>query len=745
MALLLTLVALVALKLNRRKESPNNFALSPRADSRSSPASVLSVGPKEATPGSNARSLVQPKPCVEFVDWAQRYVVTSPAEQAALVAAGEALARARLVALADLIQTDPEAALANELPYALRRAMPDSIRALLEERVSRRADFEVMGIMPLPGQETQTQPIVRALVRGEERDQVFAFGEGTQFYTRTNFPVSGLAVPAEFATTQPRNPLFRPVKLMALRPNPARVVERAEVEDVLAKLAAEPICSVSGKPVLAGGNPAGVELAGRLNLFDDPAHAEDFAKAAPAREHIHGVAAAGGDAPAGDSPPIAYSYNSIGTKRYLFMRVKFTDGSYTIGTNAAVTLLNNLSNFFATMSYGKLLVAPISGNPSSGSAVTPELQLNHDAAYYDNAGLSKLYPDALAAAAAAGYTTANYQFACVFTSSKPAAGYAGVAYVGARGAHMANGYFSESVTSHELGHNKGLSHAHYWDTGNASTIGDGTSDEYGSPYDVMGHGGYSSAHYSAGHKRVLGWITDAMAPLAPAGKTTYRLYVHDNQGVNNLVTALRASRSGKDYYVEYRQRFTGDNARNGVLLHWNDDGGNNATVLDARPGEAGDALFIGRTFSDTSANVHITPIARGNVTPDWMDVVINTGSTSGNKAPVALVIADRTQATTGNSATALTARRTIPTCHTASAALGNTPCNAPSATCGAARRGTRSSCGSVRRACSASAAVCSTRISSRCAASRSPPAPSQLTPTATGPTQWLGWRPAVTR
>ena len=637
-ALFLFAAALVILRLHREEGTHGDEA---------SKSPALSVAaPTSAASNVGTADTIQPKSCADFLEWAQRYVAAPSAERTSLVATGERLARARLVALADLIQADPESALANELPYTLRRAMPDSLQALLEERVSRRADFEVMGLVPLPGDAAQTPPIIRAVVRGEERDQVFAFGEGMQFYTRTNFPVSGIAVPAEFATTKPRNPVFQPAKLMALRPNPARVVERAEVDDVLAKLVAEPVCSVSGKPVRAGGNPAGVELAGRLNLFDEPAHAQDFADATPAREHIHGIAAAGGDAPTADVPPIAYAYNAIGTKRYLFMRVKFTDGSFTISTNAAVTLLNNLSNFFATMSYGKLLVAPLTGSPSSGSAITPELQLNQPASYYDNAGLSKLYPDALAAAAAAGYTTANYQFACVFTSSKPAAGYAGVAYVGARGAHMANGYFSEKVTSHELGHNKGLSHAHTWDTGDASIIGDGTSVEYGHPYDVMGSGGYSSGHYTAGHKRVLGWVTDAMAPLAPAGKTTYRLYVHDNQSVNNLVTALRASRSGKDYYVEYRQRITGDDTRNGVLLHWCDDGGNNATLLDARPGQGGEAIYMGRTFSDAIANVHITPVARGNVTPDWMDVVINTGSTSGNKAPIALVSADRTQAAT---------------------------------------------------------------------------------------------------
>jgi hypothetical protein len=568
---------------------------------------------------------------IALEQWAKKFSTASNNERLALEAEGATVARARLTALANLMQSDPEQALANELPYAIRRVLPPAVQALLEERVSARTDYDVMGLVPLPGRESESAPIIRALTLQGERYQVFASGAGAKFVTRTDFPVSGIAVPANYATTPLKNPLFQPAKLMALRSNPARVLGADETAEVL-RAERDAVCGTSGLLVSAQPEPTVVELAGTTLPFCGPSHAQAFAD---------------GEGTSAGDPPIAYAYNSIGTKRYLFMRVRFSDGSFTISSNAAVTLLNNLSNFFATMSYGKLLVSPVSASPASGSAVTPELQLNQPASYYDNEGLSRLYPDALAAAAAAGYTTANYHFPVVFTSSKPAAGYAGVAYVGARGAHIANSYFDERVTSHELGHNKGLWHAHYWNTGNASTIGAGTSDEYGGPYDVMGYGGYNAAHYSAGKKYVLGWITAAMAPLAPSGTTTYRLYTHDQQSVNNLISTVRASRSGQDYFVEYRSRYSGDDMRNGVLLHWCDDDGNNATVLDARPGESGDALYLGRTFSDTSTGVHITPVARGNVSPDYMDVVVTLGNASSNRPPIVIVTADRATATTG--------------------------------------------------------------------------------------------------
>ena len=63
------------------------------------------------------------------------------------------------------------------------------------------------------------------------------------------------------------------------------------------------------------------------------------------------------------------------------------------------------------------------------------------------------------------------------------------------------------------------------------------------------------------------------------------------------------------YYVEYRQRYTGDNLRNGVILTWCDDGGNNATVLDARPGEAASAGGAGTSFAAFSTG---TPTSGGD-------------------------------------------------------------------------------------------------------------------------------------
>ena len=71
-----------------------------------------------------------------------------------------------------------QVALAQELPYALRRTLPASVQKLLEERVSARGDFDVAGLVPVPGRESEATPVVRWVTLDGERYQAFVFGDG---------------------------------------------------------------------------------------------------------------------------------------------------------------------------------------------------------------------------------------------------------------------------------------------------------------------------------------------------------------------------------------------------------------------------------------------------------------------------------------------------------------------------------------------------------------------------------------
>src|SRR6185436_21144498 len=94
-----------------------------------------------------------------------RYQQASTAEaKAALEAEGIALARARLTAIADLIQANPERALELAVPDGVRAGLPGPVVSLLEASVSARGDLEVMGVMPVPGSSGSVTPVLRAAV-----------------------------------------------------------------------------------------------------------------------------------------------------------------------------------------------------------------------------------------------------------------------------------------------------------------------------------------------------------------------------------------------------------------------------------------------------------------------------------------------------------------------------------------------------------------------------------------------------
>lgn len=71
-----------------------------------------------------------------------------------------------------------------------------------------------------------------------------------------------------------------------------------------------------------------------------------------------------------------------------------------------------------------------------------------------------------------------------------------------------------------------------------------------------------------------------------------------------------------------------------------------STLLDVSAGSPDgkddSPLLIGRTFSDLSAGVHITPIGLSRTVPAGMDIVVKRGSFPANIAPVAILNAPAT-------------------------------------------------------------------------------------------------------
>ncbi len=559
-----------------------------------------------------------------FKDWTKRHAAATPQGRAALEDEGVALARARLAAMADRIRSNPQRALELAVPLVVRERMPASVRALLEERVSATGDYSVVCVTPLPGQKSE-HPFIRSAVIAGTVHQVFTYDAGLDYVTRRNVPLNGIAVPVSAAANLPPDLIgLHPGKLMALSPSPARLLDETE------------------RATRAPGAVVAVEWAGHAHAFPDLAAAQLWAASQTAGSDLDSPQ------PPGESPTAESPYTE-GRKRYLLMRVNFPDYTNDVfPTNSALQHMTDMSNFLGQISYYKHVIAPV----GKGSDITPIMLMGENASAYDNAGLSKLYPEARTVAQNVhGYDLTQYDFFFVCTGGRPSYSYAGLGYVGGVGYHLANGYFDVRTSAHELGHNLGLSHANWWETGGDSIIGAGSNEEYGDPFDTMGSSGGGSRHFSASQKYRIDWIPASDAPTVTASGV-FRLHAHDIATAPVGVRALRFNRaSGDPYWAEFRQLWTGNKAlMNGINFR---RAAGSSQLLDMNPGSSAGkddhSLVIGRTFSDTSLGLHVTPTGKGHTYPESIDVVVNIGTFPANLPPVCVVNAGSLTASVGQS------------------------------------------------------------------------------------------------
>lgn len=553
-----------------------------------------------------------------FKDWTQRYLVAAPASRAGLVAEGIQLATARRVALKQIIQDDPERALELAVPSGVSKQLPAEVTALLEQSINGQGSLAVLGVLAEPGRESELPLNIRtATINGQEY-QTFTYGDRLGVPTRNSIALNGIAVDDFFALSE----------------NALRILDTDEAAAALAAKA-DPICSVSAQPAVVNEQPVAAQLAGQNVFFCLPEHAQQ------ANEKI--VAADGGPpTPEGSGDPEPSAWTE-GQKKLLIIRVDFPD---VIGVNltdiGCVNLINNLNAFYSEMSYGRASFA----SNGLGSDFTPVFRMPQPGAYYGtNDYYNQLRTDARNAAAAAGYTLANYNLDVICLGPVSGWGWAGLGYVGASGSWLRNS-FGTGVAGHELGHNYGLNHANYWDTAGASTVGPGTSVEYGDSFDTMGSASAGNNHFNSRYKNYLNWLT-ASEVVTATSNGTYRVYCHDNPSSPGMRGLKVVKNSSTNYWVEFRQKFTSNKwIMNGAGLRWTQNSNQKSQLLDTTPGtsdgKTDSPLVIGRTFSDTASGIHITPVAKGGTSPESLDVVVNLGSFPGNNSPMLDITASAT-------------------------------------------------------------------------------------------------------
>ena len=533
-----------------------------------------------------------------FSSWSGKYVAASAAERAVMEKEGIVLAKGRRTVFEDLIRKQPKLALAETVPAMVRKELPESITALLEERVTGRGDLLVLGRT-----DPRNVPILsRRVSIGDRRFEAFVFGDRLSQKTTRGISLHGVALDGS----------------LALSESPLRAFEAGEPVPADKPLAAG-ICVVSRQPTAptaAGPRPNAVaaESADRVYWLCRGGHLAEAAEGVTAQE-------------AGTA---ALTYGTSGDRSVLVMMVDFPDlGGGAATETVALNSINSVATFIQNNAYGQV------NFPTR--TVTPLLRLARSSTFYANDfnGDTILLDDARAAARGAGFEPMNFDFDIVVFADINFP-WSGQGYVGDRGSWV-QGSFPLGTTAHELGHNLGLWHANSW-ISSTTPSSSGVHDEYGNVFDVMGRSSnFPNNHYNANFKYLLGWLPlSNIETVTTSG--TYRIYAHDqNAKFDGRKYAVRipvgivAGGEVEDYWIDFRQGLTTryPETEAGAIIQWGNDAGTQSAsrLLDTTPGTASmeDApLALDQTMDDLDNNVQVKLLQRSGEGADaFIDLKID--------------------------------------------------------------------------------------------------------------------------
>jgi PKD repeat protein len=548
-----------------------------------------------------------------------------------------AMATERKARMLQWIAADPEQALEQAVTLAEYEALPEPLKPLYERPFVAMATLRVL---PVCADGAPAEPM-RILEMDGRSWEASVFGWRQRQLTKQGTPLAGITLEGVAAIAEHA---FAPVAAEEVAAHAALPLGNPDESRDFS----------TGEAL--GDHPVTALAAGERFLFADMASLEEAnQKMAALDESVSPTrgsnvvfalpSPAGGGVDwegAATEVELQASAWSETPKSVFCIRVDFSDVAGEAVSQATLASVMNtaVADSLEEMSYGKTTVT---AGVSSSTVRMPQ-----PSTFYKPSNNSQLHTDARNAyLAVAGATALNgYDIVVVHFPSIGMQG-GGLTYAGLAGgdSQWLQGNHDSGVIIHEFGHNYGLGHSSFWDTDGLSVTGAGTSVEYGDQTDIMGSGPDPEGHFHMQGKQRLGWFSAANWQDATAtGSGTRRIYRFDSTATTGALRGLRITKAASPaeyYWVGYRPGIATQPAfHKGAYVVWQQPGQTRSWLIDTTPETANDkndaAVALGRTFSDTTADVHVTPLAIGGTGADqWLDVNVQVGPFPGNAAPTA--------------------------------------------------------------------------------------------------------------
>ena len=563
------------------------------------------------------------------------------------------LAKERSVTMKQLISAAPLQALAAAITPAGYDALPEELKPFYERPFARTATLRVLPVC-VPGANLEPE---RTLEMDGQNWNASVYGWRKGQMSKQGAPVAGItldgvaAISDGFFQIVPRDEEEFASALPMGNFHPDQDFSTGEA------LGGNPVLAVMDGKQYRFSSAASLEETNRqliaLEMLPAPKAGASVVFAAPAR-------AAGGGmdwAAAKEEVRIQASTWTETAKKVFCIRVDFSNLA---GAPSSQTDLANLMNgpvaaSILEMSYGKTTV--------NATVSSTTIRLPQATTFYLPGKNNELHADAITAykAANGANSLATYDIVVVHFASIGMQGggitYGGLADINASRQWL-QGTLDSGVAIHEFGHNYGLGHASFWQTSNGSVTGTGTSVEYGDHTDIMGEGPDPEGHFNMQAKQFINWFpttNDNWQDATATGSGSRRIYRFDSANTTGALRGVRVTKgtspSAEYYWVGYRPGIPTLSAfQNGAYVIWQRPAETRSWLIDTTPNSAAgkndSSIAIGRTYSDTTANIHITPTTKGGSGADqWMDVNVQLGPFPANTAPTATLTASPTAVT----------------------------------------------------------------------------------------------------